>query len=1366
MQTLTTAHFLTLLGRDSLQGGVLVLAVLLVQRLLGQRLSPRWRSRLWLLVIARLLLVVSIGSVASVFNLLPPAATVRAVPTALPATQTSLSQRSPETIPAAASQWPAAITPPTPSAGPATASPLRRSSPAETVQPTPSEPAPLKSIPVDWTRILFLTWLAGAGGIAAFVLIGSLRADHRFRRLTPVTDPRLTSLLADCEARMGMSRRLPVVQAPGIATPALHGLIRSRLLLPAGLAAQFSDQQLRFILLHELAHVKRRDILLNWLAAMFQAIHWFNPVIWFGFTYWRADRELACDALAIEAAGGNESRAYGETILRLLETFTHRAALPGMVGILEDKTQLRDRLKMIAGFRASRKLGFLTAAALAVLCLICLTDAQKKTLGAPGNPEPKAAQPSRPVVADGPSMKLTVLDGATGAPLEGAEVFAPNQSAFFGARENAPRWVTDKFGSAVIHLGQCQPDQRMTWFTLSVRRHGYGPVGMSWAAETNDVRPDLPKETTVRLKPGRTIGGLVVDEQGVPQPAIRVRVFGNGYSYGGWRQPHQEYPEFWNDSVESEPVVTDSAGRWQANDFPTDFEKIAIEFVRPDGSIEKFRNPPVTENPNEPQGDPMDFPALLAGQAKFILKSGHQLPGVTVDSQGHPLASVHIKTGYGTVNIKRTGEFTSDDSGHFTLRHLNHRQIILTATAPGYAITSQIVDLQSNLAEIRLQMDPLAPLRIVVLDNGGKPIAGARVATAGYKTEAQLLDFSGVTDDHGVLVWTNAPGSSFDLAAVLPGSGMRQRIGVARNQHAVTFHLRAGMDHEIIVTGRARDAKTGAPIKLASVAFQTADREGFPWAAETSDASFRLTIPATRFRPGGFYPSYQLQLKAPGYRTLTTPLRDFDEGDWDAEFEMPTADASQGIARLPDGRPAAEATLWVRTGENDGWLYLYGMDQSSSVHMVKEQADADGKFQVPEIPDDQPLVFTAPEGFLATTMAEVKQHPEVRLQSWGRVAGVLKVAGQSKGGATVSLTTLHWSPDTGFQLSYSTTTAPDGSFAFEKVPAGEYKIYRQIKMRIGRAITEDHQMPVTVTSGKTTTVAYSNPGRAVIGQAVPNKPDLTVDWLNDDNTLTLVQPTPETGQDAIKLEDFATVAAFTEARKSSINSPAVIARERNARTFVLAFEEDGSFRADDVPPGKYELKIRLTKPDKSKQFSPFSDPQNDLGSLSREVVVPPGDGSFDLGTLTIAMKGGATVAATTPPVKFTATLLDGKTVNLQQYQGRYVVLAFWSLWSDRSTDEMKGLQKLQATLGKNSRIAFLGVNLGDDPAAVAQAVAARGYAWSQATVSTTNLANVAAGFNVSSLPAIYLIDPNGRIVSRDLMGDRLVANVERALGSK
>jgi hypothetical protein len=312
-------------------------------------------------------------------------------------------------------------------------------------------------------------------------------------------------------------------------------------------------------------------------------------------------------------------------------------------------------------------------------------------------------------------------------------------------------------------------------------------------------------------------------------------------------------------------------------------------------------------------------------------------------------------------------------------------------------------------------------------------------------------------------------------------------------------------------------------------------------------------------------------------------------------------------------------------------------------------------------------------------------------------------------------------------------------------------------------ITEDHQMPLIVKAGETASIEYSNPGRAVIGQMTADQPDLAVDWLNDDNTLTLKLPPLEAA--SVNFKDYATEKAFQEANNNSYRSPERLQQAREARTYVFAFEPDGSFRADDVPPGTYELKIKVTKPDPNNRYNGFNGSENELGSLTREVVVPAGDEPFDLGTLTMAMKGdggGKKLA----PVNFAATTLDGQTISLDQFKGKFVVLACWALWSDRSTEELKALQKLQADLNQDPRVVFLGVNLDSDADAVAKTVAARGYQWTQTMVGATNLAKLTATLDVSSLPAICLLDPSGRIIARDLSGERLHIALQRALPKK
>src|SRR6185312_4406143 len=99
---------------------------------------------------------------------------------------------------------------------------------------------------------------------------------------------------------------------------------------------------------------------------------------WLGFARWRVDRELACDALALEAAGAEQIKPYGETLLRLLQGMAAPAAAPGIVGISEDPRELRRRIGMIARFRPRPSWSVLGIVLVAGLAVAGLTDAKSQ----------------------------------------------------------------------------------------------------------------------------------------------------------------------------------------------------------------------------------------------------------------------------------------------------------------------------------------------------------------------------------------------------------------------------------------------------------------------------------------------------------------------------------------------------------------------------------------------------------------------------------------------------------------------------------------------------------------------------------------------------------------------------------------------------------------------------------------------------------------------------------------------------------------------------------------------------------------------------------------------------------------------------
>jgi peroxiredoxin len=294
-------------------------------------------------------------------------------------------------------------------------------------------------------------------------------------------------------------------------------------------------------------------------------------------------------------------------------------------------------------------------------------------------------------------------------------------------------------------------------------------------------------------------------------------------------------------------------------------------------------------------------------------------------------------------------------------------------------------------------------------------------------------------------------------------------------------------------------------------------------------------------------------------------------------------------------------------------------------------------------------------------------------------------------------------------------------------------------------------MPVTVKAGEVTQVQYGGDGRQVVGQVEGN-----VNWLNDVHSLVLKQaPVP-----VPRVEDFATVAAFEKARDTY--SATESARQKlYARSYQLQFDTDGSFHIDDVPPGTYELRIRATEPlqNEGDRWNPAFKPK-ELASLVREVVVPAGTDPLDLGMFRAVLAGGVTAAAT---VTLHAHTLDGKPISLADFRGKQVVLAFWAPWSERSTAALADVQSLQRQFAQDKRIAFLNVSVDPDAEVARKVAQEHGYTWTQAQLEGKALAEATVVFGVDTLPAIFLVDPAGHAVARDLDPERLRRTVARVL---
>ncbi|MGD8501640.1 MAG: M56 family metallopeptidase, partial [Phycisphaerales bacterium] len=359
--------FFEWLVRTTLQASLLICLILLLQTVLRGRLGVRWHYCLWLLLLVRMALPWTPQSRASLFNLIPQR---------VPQRQTEYAQQ--DTVEqSAGSDVASAGTGESPPAS--TTSVAQDSRETVTVIPQRSKEAKgqLKSALFGLAGTLPLVWLAGALALAVYVCASNFNLLRIVKRRRPLTDQKILDLLEDCKSQMGIRIILGVVTTDKVKSPALFGFVRPRLLLPEGMIEALDREELRYVFLHELAHLKRHDIYIGWLMSLLQVLHWFNPLVWLAFYRMRADRELACDALVLARTRSDESKSYGRIIVSLLERFSRSQPLPAMAGILETKAQLKRRITMITKFKKnSYQWSPLAVILIIILACVSLPDAK------------------------------------------------------------------------------------------------------------------------------------------------------------------------------------------------------------------------------------------------------------------------------------------------------------------------------------------------------------------------------------------------------------------------------------------------------------------------------------------------------------------------------------------------------------------------------------------------------------------------------------------------------------------------------------------------------------------------------------------------------------------------------------------------------------------------------------------------------------------------------------------------------------------------------------------------------------------------------------------------------------------------------
>lgn len=328
----------------SLMGSVLACMILLVKTFFKTRFSAKWHYYVWALLLIRLVIPFAPEHAFSIFNLFKPV-----VEWVSP--QYSAPINSADMIPI-----------------PTVMAPILPSDPASGQENVVETNAPdTLGIHFSVEDIIGILWIIGILVMVFAVIGANVRFSLRHRKMFQFKDAGALSLLDECRRELGVKKQVPILLDPKTGTPLLFGLLRPRILASKDMLQRLSDEEKRYIFLHELMHFKRKDIFINWITAIIKCIYWFNPVLWYACLRIKEDCEFSCDESVLGILDPMEYKRYGQTILNLVNIGVKPFTMTCTTGIAGRKSSIKRRIYMIAGFKKKTLTWTLTAVALTLL---------------------------------------------------------------------------------------------------------------------------------------------------------------------------------------------------------------------------------------------------------------------------------------------------------------------------------------------------------------------------------------------------------------------------------------------------------------------------------------------------------------------------------------------------------------------------------------------------------------------------------------------------------------------------------------------------------------------------------------------------------------------------------------------------------------------------------------------------------------------------------------------------------------------------------------------------------------------------------------------------------------------------------------
>ena len=235
-----------------------------------------------------------------------------------------------------------------------------------------------------WQFYAMMIWLLGTLilGIWLFLRLHRVAGRQGYRAAAASLPQSFYNHLADCAMRLGLRRIPRVVVTKRLTSPAVFGVFSPVLLVPKGYLSKLSRRDTEHMLLHELAHIKRGDLVMHGLYMLLQIVYWYNPLLWLVRRHMHHLRELSCDGTVAELLR-ERTPAYRQTLLETARRMLTTSVEPGLglLGLFEDSNHLLVRLNWLTKptwrYSTMKRAIVATIAVLMFACVLPMAQGQE-----------------------------------------------------------------------------------------------------------------------------------------------------------------------------------------------------------------------------------------------------------------------------------------------------------------------------------------------------------------------------------------------------------------------------------------------------------------------------------------------------------------------------------------------------------------------------------------------------------------------------------------------------------------------------------------------------------------------------------------------------------------------------------------------------------------------------------------------------------------------------------------------------------------------------------------------------------------------------------------------------------------------------